>query len=298
MRTVGELLWHFPHRHADFRDVKPIAALMVGESATVVGRVRNARVAFVGRRMRSTEATIEDESGRIRALWFNQSYLAKQLPQGARVGLAGKVSAYRGRLQFESPEWEPLDEDDPLGAAPGGERGHARGALRADLSADAGAAGPDGAPAGAGGDRAVPATGGGVVAAGSAGGDGLSQRTGGDRAAALSSVAGAAGRGPGAAGVSGAAGDPAGGAASEAGAAGARRCANRAAQRRIFAELRGGAAVPADRGTDADGDADPAGPGPAGADGAAGCRGMWGRARRWWRRRRCWGRWRRGSRRC
>ena len=123
VRTVGEMLWHFPHRHADFRDVKPIAALMVGESATVVGRVRNARVAFVGRRMRSTEATIEDESGRIRALWFNQPYLAKQLPQGARVGLAGKVSAYRGRLQFESPEWEPLDEDDPLGAAPAGTGG-------------------------------------------------------------------------------------------------------------------------------------------------------------------------------
>ena len=109
VQSVGDLLWYFPHRHADFTNVKQIAELVVGDEATVVGTVRTSRVAFIGRRIRSTEAVIEDGSGRIRALWFNQPYLAGQLPERARVGLAGKVGAYRGRLQFEAPEWEVLD---------------------------------------------------------------------------------------------------------------------------------------------------------------------------------------------
>ena len=110
IETVHDLLWHFPSRHVDFRNVKPIAELMVGETATVVGEIVTSRVLSFGRRMRSAEATIADESGRIRCLWFNQPYMAKSLPEGSRVGIAGKVGAYRRRPQFDSPEWERLDE--------------------------------------------------------------------------------------------------------------------------------------------------------------------------------------------
>ncbi len=109
IERVRDVLWYFPSRHVDFSNVKPIAELMVGETATVVGEIVKSRVAFIGRRMRSTEATIADDSGRIRCLWFNQPYLAKSLPEGARVGIAGKVGAYRNRPQFDSPEWERLD---------------------------------------------------------------------------------------------------------------------------------------------------------------------------------------------
>ena len=112
IETVEDLLWYFPHRHVDFTNVKAIAELVIGDEATVVGTVRSARVAFMGKRMRATEATIEDDQGsKIRALWFNQTYLARQLPEGARVGLAGKVSAYRKRLQLDNPEWEILGDD-------------------------------------------------------------------------------------------------------------------------------------------------------------------------------------------
>lgn len=111
VETVEDMLWYFPNRHIDFTNVKTIAELVIGEEATVVGTVRSARVAFMGKRMRATEATVEDATGKIRALWFNQTYLAKQLPEGARVGLAGKVSAYRKRLQLDSPEWEILGDD-------------------------------------------------------------------------------------------------------------------------------------------------------------------------------------------
>ena len=40
-------------------------------------------------------ATIEDESGRIQAVWFNQPYIAKMTPEGAYVRIEGKVSQRR-----------------------------------------------------------------------------------------------------------------------------------------------------------------------------------------------------------
>ena len=110
--TIEDMLWYLPHRHVDFTNVKQIAELVMGETATVIGTVRKSRVAFMRGRRRATEATIADESGSIRAMWFNQPYLARQLPEGARVGLAGKVGDYRRRPQFESPEWERLDDDE------------------------------------------------------------------------------------------------------------------------------------------------------------------------------------------
>ncbi len=112
IETVEDMLWHFPARHVDFTDVKPIADLFVGQRATVVGTIKKSRVAFFGRGRRATEITIADESGSMRVLWFNQPYLAKQLVEGARVGLAGNVTAYRKRPQLTSPEWELLDRDD------------------------------------------------------------------------------------------------------------------------------------------------------------------------------------------
>ncbi len=111
VETVEDLLWYFPRRHVDFTKMKPIAELVVGEEATIVGTIQRSRIAFMGKRMRATEATIADTSGKIRAVWFNQTYLAKQLQQGERIGLAGRVSAYRKRLQLDNPEWELLSDD-------------------------------------------------------------------------------------------------------------------------------------------------------------------------------------------
>ena len=112
VETVEDMLWHFPTRHVDFTDVKPIAELFVGQRATVVGTIKNSRVAFFGRGRRATEITVADESGSLRVLWFSQPYLAKQFAEGARIGLAGNVTAYRNRPQLASPEWELLDRDD------------------------------------------------------------------------------------------------------------------------------------------------------------------------------------------
>ncbi|MYB42988.1 MAG: ATP-dependent DNA helicase RecG [Chloroflexi bacterium] len=109
--TVGDALRHYPHRFHDFSVTVPIAALRVGEEQTVRGAVDRARPVRMGRggRMQVCEATITDETGaRLRVVWFNQPWLAQQLPPGTEIALSGTVKAYRGRPTIDNPAFEKL----------------------------------------------------------------------------------------------------------------------------------------------------------------------------------------------
>ncbi|MEA2353531.1 MAG: ATP-dependent helicase RecG, partial [Thermoleophilaceae bacterium] len=88
--TPLDLLEHLPFRHEDRRDARPIVSLVPGEQATVIGEVRKATKQS-GRWGRSrAEATIADDSGVVKAIWFNQPWVADQLEPGARLVLHGR----------------------------------------------------------------------------------------------------------------------------------------------------------------------------------------------------------------
>ena len=105
---MGDLLWLFPYRYSDFSQVRPIAKLVVGEEQTVLGDVWSAGAGMVGRR-RASEVVIGDETGTLRIVWWGQTHVARQLREGMKIALSGKVTAFRGQLQMENPEWEPLE---------------------------------------------------------------------------------------------------------------------------------------------------------------------------------------------
>jgi ATP-dependent DNA helicase RecG len=105
VKTVRNLLYFFPHRHLDYSQLKYISQLTEGEEQTIVANVWQALESRPGGR-RSTEAIVGDETGNIRVVWFNQPYLAKKLTTNARIMLSGRVSLFKGRHVFLSPEWE------------------------------------------------------------------------------------------------------------------------------------------------------------------------------------------------
>jgi ATP-dependent DNA helicase RecG len=90
VRTVGELLEHLPR---DRREARAVAQLQVGEQATVAVQVRSIAGRPVRRRgMRGlVEATVFDETGSMRATFFNQPWLVERYPPGTRVVLHGKA---------------------------------------------------------------------------------------------------------------------------------------------------------------------------------------------------------------
>ena len=107
IRTVGQLLRHRPHRYIDRSSIVHIAEARYGQEVTLIGHVSNIEVRPArSRRMRVVEATITDETGSIKAIWFNQAYLARTLNGRHNVALAGRIESGPQGLQLTSPEYE------------------------------------------------------------------------------------------------------------------------------------------------------------------------------------------------
>jgi ATP-dependent DNA helicase RecG len=94
LATVGDLLLHLPR---DRREARAVAELEAGDSATVVVQVRSISSRPVRRRgMRPlVEATVADETGVMKATFFNQPWLEQRYPAGTRLALHGKFEAPR-----------------------------------------------------------------------------------------------------------------------------------------------------------------------------------------------------------
>jgi len=109
VQTIRDLLYFFPHRHLDYSQRKPISQLTEGKEETIVANVWQAQETRPGGR-RSSEAIVGDETGNVRVVWFNNPYLAKKLTTNTRLVISGRVSLFKGRHVFESPEWELLED--------------------------------------------------------------------------------------------------------------------------------------------------------------------------------------------
>jgi len=109
VKTVRDLLYFFPHRHLDYSQRKTISQLAEGTEETIVANVWEARETRLGGR-RSTEATVGDETGNVRVVWFNNPYLVKTLTTNTRVVISGRVGVFKGRHVFQSPEWELIED--------------------------------------------------------------------------------------------------------------------------------------------------------------------------------------------
>ncbi len=112
LKNVRDLLFYFPFRYDDFSEILPIDKIEEGQVVSVRGKIidiRNVRTKF--KRMNLTEALIEDESNCIKAVWFNQPFLTRNLVKGMNVSLSGKVVYTRDGLQLSNPAYEILGSD-------------------------------------------------------------------------------------------------------------------------------------------------------------------------------------------
>ncbi|MEK7755685.1 MAG: ATP-dependent DNA helicase RecG, partial [Planctomycetota bacterium] len=112
VRTVGDLLEHFPFRHALNPRSQAIGDLEYGVVATVVGELRSVRTSGPLDRQ-TVSADIVDGTGRCRVRWFNSSYLRDRLVCGQVVRITGKVELRGDLASFTNPEFTPIDENDP-----------------------------------------------------------------------------------------------------------------------------------------------------------------------------------------
>jgi ATP-dependent DNA helicase RecG len=113
LKTVADLLQHYPRRYSNRGELTPIANLPIGESLSIVAEVVDARERRTkGRVSHILEVRITDGSGFLSLTFFNQAWRQKDLKPGVRGLFAGKIGEYQGKLQLAHPDYE-LFADEP-----------------------------------------------------------------------------------------------------------------------------------------------------------------------------------------
>ncbi|HYG83739.1 MAG TPA: ATP-dependent DNA helicase RecG [Verrucomicrobiae bacterium] len=106
--TVDDLVQFLPRKYEDFSQVTPIAAIRPGK-VTVKVTVENVKTRRVRRGMHVTEATLSDPTGKLSAVWFNQSYRAAQLEAQQEFFMSGEFSLQYNKYQLINPSAEKAD---------------------------------------------------------------------------------------------------------------------------------------------------------------------------------------------
>lgn len=113
IEKVRELLFHLPHRYLDFSQTANIKSARVGETITILAKVVSIRNQYTraGRKMQIGQ--VEDASGKLLVVWFNQPFLVRSLYPGVIVSLAGKLDWFGAKKALVSPEYEILKGGGP-----------------------------------------------------------------------------------------------------------------------------------------------------------------------------------------
>jgi ATP-dependent DNA helicase RecG len=125
LSTVEDLLYRFPIRYEDRGRLLTISALRPGMTASIAGDVVSCGIRPTRRPgFRIFEMLVRDRTGALRAIWFNQPFLADVFHPHQRVVLYGKLELSSHGLQLQNPEYEVIPtpdsgEDGPEDAAGG-----------------------------------------------------------------------------------------------------------------------------------------------------------------------------------
>ena len=118
MKTVGDLVSHYPRRYADPGELTPIRELPLGETVTIVAEVLSSSArAMRNRRGAMVDVVIGDGIGKMSLTFFAKNlgaakWRSEDLAVGRRGVFSGKVGEFNGMTQFAHPEYELFDDED------------------------------------------------------------------------------------------------------------------------------------------------------------------------------------------
>ncbi len=111
IKTVRDLLFYFPARYEDFSNIIPVDQIKAGETVCVQGRIVSIEnIQTYKKFMTITEAHLEDETGIVKAMWYNQPYLTRSLKEEDFICLAGKATLSKQGLYLSNPAFEKISE--------------------------------------------------------------------------------------------------------------------------------------------------------------------------------------------
>ena len=109
IRTVRDLLTHFPRRYLDMSTTATIAQAPINQSCTIDARVHEVKLKEPRRNLSLTEITLVDDTGTMIVTCFRQPWLADRLVKGDRLAVSGKVEFNYGYKRMTNPFLELVE---------------------------------------------------------------------------------------------------------------------------------------------------------------------------------------------
>jgi len=80
IKTIEDLLFHFPHRYENFSNILPISKVKANETCCLQGKVLDIKTSRTWKKkMFITEVIVQDKTAAIKVVWFSRPYISKSL---------------------------------------------------------------------------------------------------------------------------------------------------------------------------------------------------------------------------
>lgn len=112
IKTVADILQHYPRRYSKRGELTDFASLPIGEVVTVVGRVISTNQRRMkGRKGSIFEVVLGDGDSKLTLAFFNQAWRQSELHEGVTGLFSGKIGSFSNTLQLTHPDYELFDAE-------------------------------------------------------------------------------------------------------------------------------------------------------------------------------------------
>lgn len=109
--SLRDMLRHFPRRYDDYSEMLSINRIKVGDQISVLGVVHSVYAKSIrGGKSKMIEVVLSDGTGTLRATWFNQPWIEKNIKKDMKIVISGKIDQYLGKMVMTNPDWEKIED--------------------------------------------------------------------------------------------------------------------------------------------------------------------------------------------
>jgi ATP-dependent DNA helicase RecG len=109
IKSVGDLMRHYPRRYMVRGELTDIAQLNEGDEVTILAEVHSsANRPIRGRKGSILEVIVTDGNQKLSLTFFNQAWREKELKVGSQGLFAGKVGVFKGKKQLAHPDYQMI----------------------------------------------------------------------------------------------------------------------------------------------------------------------------------------------
>jgi ATP-dependent DNA helicase RecG len=108
--TLKDLIYYYPIKYEDSRNVTNIEDIVIGEKNFIKGEVVYIKSIYTRNRKNIINAKINDDTGECNIIWFNQPYITKSIKEGDTIILGGIAYFEKNSIIFKSPQYEIVKE--------------------------------------------------------------------------------------------------------------------------------------------------------------------------------------------